>query len=57
MKDFDDFLSWYSQNQDLLNRSSESVKELSEKQMEDVVRLSLDILRAYHAWTMQLSQD
>lgn len=57
MKDFDDFLSWYSQNQDLLNRSSESVKELSEKQMEDVVRLSLDILRAYHAWMMQLSQD
>ena len=57
MKDFDDFLSWYSQNQDLLNRSSESVKSLSEKQMGDVVRISLDILRAYHAWSMQLSQD
>lgn len=52
MKDFGEFLTEYSQNEEFKARMAEAaVGNLSEEQFSAVSRLILIVLREYHEWS------
>ena len=53
MKDFDKFLTEYSQNEEFRNRMADAAGNLSEEQFYAVSKLILIVLREYHEWSQE----